>query len=168
MMESNNFDRNQESNATNAQSYPLKWHKFLIYFGLWVGALYGGLYSAWRLFSGTIYGYSGEAASVYAVFPDMKTVDCVFGVLYLLYAAFAIYTRFQLAGFRAEAPGKLTIMYVFSLALQLIYMGVTSFVSGIGITELFGSNVAASLIGAMVGIVINRAYYSKREALFVN
>ncbi len=145
-------------------SYQLKWHKFLIYFGLWAGALINAS-TAFQYFTGTLYGEN--ASAVYAYFGGMKTLDAIIGVVLLAIAAMGIYVRFQLAGFKTGAPNKLIYLYIANLAIPLLYLLAASSITGISFTELI-SDPGASLAVSVAMMIINKIYYGKREALFVN
>lgn len=150
------------------QGYSLKWHKFLIYFGLWAGAL-GNLYSAWMLCSGSIYGSRNMAATVYAYYGQgLHTVDLLVAAGYVALAIFEIYVRFQLAGFKVGAPGKLRALYIASAVLSVLYPVLAASTTGVSFSQLFDASQAGGLIGSVGAIIIHHIYYSKREALFVN
>ncbi len=144
---------------------PMKWHKFLIYFSLWAGALFTFL-------SGVSYltgrQYDGNADQVYSVFSGLKTVDMIFGIIYIAIAIFMIYVRFQLAGFKRGAPGKLISLYVIQLVAIFAYTLVVSVTIHIPWSEIFNFSIIPSLIVSIVMIFVNRYYYSKRAHLFVN
>ena len=144
---------------------PMKWHKFLIYFSLWAGALIN-FFNGLQLLNGSI--YQGNADQVYSVFSGLKTVDMIFGIIYIAIAIFMIYVRFQLAGFKRGAPGKLISLYVIQLVALFAYTLVASVTIHIPWAEIFSSSIIPSLIVSIVMIFVNRYYYSKRAHLFVN
>ena len=83
-------------------------------------------------------------------------------------AIFMIYVRFQLAGFKRGAPGKLISLYVIQLVALFAYTLVASVTIHIPWSEIFNFSIIPSLIVSIVMIFVNRYYYSKRAHLFVN
>ena len=86
-------------NSGDLNDYPMKWHKFLIYFSLWFGAL-ANVVSGLRYITGTVYGADSER--VYSVFPSMKSIDLVMGVILICMAASLI----GLASLRFVRPAE--------------------------------------------------------------
>ena len=154
------------NNGNNSQSEPtMKWHKFLIYFSLWAGAVLC-VFNGFQLLTGSHYG--GQADVVYSYFRGLKLTDMVFGLLYIALAVYMIYVRFQLAGFKQGAPGKLTVVYVVQLVAFLGYALFASSQIGISIGEAMDSSSISSLVVSVVMIFVNRVYYGKRAHMFVN
>lgn len=142
---------------------PMKWFKFLIYFGLWAGAVVNAL-SGFGLLTGGA--YSGAADYVYMVFSGLQAVDVLFGLVMLALAAFGIFTRFRLAGFHKNGPKMLTYTYVFGMAASLLYLvAVFVVVPGIGDYMNFTSYITSS-ITSVIMIFVNKDYFGKRAALF--
>ena len=163
-------DYNSNENNYNTQpDMPMKWHKFLIYFGLWLGAI-GGIGNGIMMLTGAHYTQQGGSPEmVYSRFPGLKTVDVLFAIIYIGVAIWAIYTRFQLAGYKAGAPGKLLALYIMSFAMGIIYAIVGASVIHVSVsTVLSGSSIIGSIVGTIVAVVINNIYYGKRAHLFVN
>ncbi len=156
--------RTSESISPDPGSYKLKWYKFLIYFALWASAVLN-VVSAFAYFTGSIY---GDAANrVYSYYGGMKALDIIMGLILLGLAVFSIYVRFQLAGFKTGAPKKLEYLYIANALIPLLYLLAASSVTGISFTDL-ASGSWGSLAGSVAMVFINRNYFSKREALFVN
>lgn len=150
----------------NENTMPLKWHNFLIYFSLWVGAILTLGYSA-AFFTGSVYGEVGRR--FYLVFPVMQWVDIAYGLVLVGISAFQFYTRFQLAAFRRGAPQKLLILFALSPIIQWPYMIVLSIVTGVSLSHIQSlSRFISELAGAVLFVVLNKIYYDKRKDLFVN
>lgn len=152
------------SSLPRPEDYQLKWHKFLIYFSLWAGALLD-LVNAYSYFTGSMYGEN--AKGVYSYYSGMKTLDIFMGILMLAMAAYCIYVRFQLANYKAGAPKKLEFLYIANAAVMLLYLLAVSGVTKISISDL-ASDAWTQIAGSIAFVFINRAYYNKRAALFVN
>ena len=157
-----------ENNSSYQQELPMRGHGFLIYFSLWAGAV-SVVFSAFRLFTGMDYTQGGLSLDyVYGMYPSLRTVSVVFGAIFLGMAAFTIYTRFQLAGLKSGAPGKLTVVYILNIVLTLLYAMALAGALGIGVTELLDGSIVGQFIGSAAMAIVNGIYYSKRSHLFVN
>ncbi len=148
---------------------PMKWHKFLVYFGLWFGAL-SNLLNGFSQLNGTQ--YDGEAAAVYERFALLQTLDKIFGVLVIALAAFGFYTAYCLLVKKKGAPKLLYIMYAANIVITLGYN-----IAAYAVLKSGGPIVDASavlttgIVGAVFGgimLMVNMIYYKKREHLFVN
>ena len=164
------MDYNSE-NTPAPVNYSLKWHKFLIYFALWAGALIC-IATAGRVMSGQIYVDNGDMSIVdtlYRMYPALKGMGIVFGALYILQAIFMIYTRFQLAKFKAGAPKKLLLVYAINLVLGFgLYIALSS-ITHVSLGEFVsGSDFVSMFAGPIVIIIANKIYYDKRAELFVH
>lgn len=89
----------------NGRQLGMNWFKFIIYVQLFLTSL-GALYNAYQLLSGKIYDNDQgvTAEQIFRLFPSLKTVGFVSGILFLVVAGGAIFTRFQLAGFKKNGP----------------------------------------------------------------
>ncbi len=158
-----------------AQPMKMGWHKFLIYFALWAGAIVNIIqaivtFSGYRYMETTAYGGTINVTELYySYFDGLQAVDMIF---YLILAGISVYqiiTRFSLAGYKASAPKKLTMIYVMVAVWNVLY--IICFLMCVDtkyldVPQLLGT-VIGSLIGSVVMIFINRAYYKKRSHLFV-
>lgn len=155
---------NPGSGASSPSRYPLKWHKFLIYFALWFGAVVN---------AGLAISYMGGTVStaldgaLYARYGAMKTVDVINGAACLAIAVYMIYVRFQLAGFKIGAPRKLILVYTAVLILNLMYLLAVLLITSGSASEIIGQMVVQFIMSAIL-IFANQNYYSKRLELFVN
>ena len=152
------------------KDYPMKWHKFLVYFALWLGVAMNA-YRGVQCLEGKQYDSSGLGARlVYSVLPSMKTADKLLGIALIVLAVVGGIAAVRLLKLRAGAPGWLTALYAANLAVGIGYIiMVISAVSGykVDTTELIEQSVLSTLI-SLIMIVINRIYYKKRADLFVN
>ena len=139
---------------------PMKWHNFLIYFALWAGAVLNivGAFST----------YAQNNALLYDIYGKLRSVDIMYIAASVILAVFIIYTRFQLAGLKATAPGKLTWCYILSIIVTLGYLLGVSAATGIRLAELNIGSTIASVISSIVMMIVNNIYYGKREHMFLN
>ena len=146
----------------------MNWYKFLIYFALFAGAVLN-LVNAIRFLTGSINGSSYEADLLYAMFPSWKTLDIIVGLLLLVTAAFAIYTRFRLSGYYKNGPACLYLTYGLAALSNVVYLiGVSLVISGVGISLTAADIVptVTSIAVSVVMIVVNVVYFNKRKHLF--
>ena len=133
---------NDHSYSPTNTAFGLKWHKFLIYFALWIGGI-GSMISGGMFFmSGCEMGASSSSAALLALY-GVISFACGFCMLVL---------RFSLANFRQGAYKKL-------FAVQLI-----ANVAGL----LLGVVAFSAFLSAMAGCIVTFLYYKKRDELFVN
>lgn len=143
------------------RSYKLGFHKFLVYFWLWVIALadisdVGGYL---ELFN--IPGASFDVVTA-AIFVIM-------GVISLGMAVFIIYARFQIARFKRGAIKKLLTAYTLEICSSLVSYIVTYCIISPSkelILAAFFAAIFVIVIQLLILIAIWR-YYSSREELFV-
>ena len=140
---------------------PMKWHKFQIYFALWLNVVIS-VVSAFSAFTGMQYGEMADR--VYRTFDGLKEMDMLYGMLQLLCAVVAVVVRFRLAAMRRSGIKGLLAMYVLNVAVELLYAVVVGGMIG-AVAEVLGE-MAPSFVGAAAGFFINRAYYKNREVMF--
>jgi len=144
---------------------PMKWFKFLIYFGLFASGILN-LSHGLQLITGSI--YNGDADLVYTAWESMKTLDIIVGILGVALAALAIFTRTRLAGFYKDGPKMILLLYVCAVVVNLVYLiGLNSILPQIVIEK---SGIAESFIGSVVlsvaMVIANKTYFDKRKELF--
>ncbi len=151
-----------------AGDYPMAWFKFLIYFMLFANAAIN-IFTAVTYLTGSV--YLGEdmtmsdVEALYMFYPTAKMIDVIYGVLLIALAAYAIFTRFQLSGFKRRGPFLFILMYVLNLVIGLLH--------GISIMFTFETGLLGfisfvpSIITSVVMIFVNVVYFRKREELFV-
>ena len=151
-----------------AGDYPMAWFKFLIYFMLFANAAIN-IFTAVTYLTGSIYldedMTMSDVEALYMFYPTAKMIDVIYGVLLIALAAYAIFTRFQLSGFKRRGPFLFILMYVLNLVIGLLY--------GISIMFTFETGLLGfisfvpSIITSVVMIFVNVVYFRKREELFV-
>lgn len=148
--------------------YPMNWYKFVIYFALFAGAVINAISGILHL-TGSVWEMQDVSADmVYAVFGGMQAVDIIYGIGAIALAAFDIVTRMHLAKFRKTGPKFLTVCYGVAVGLALLYIILTSAVTGISIGDLVGATEIMQLVVSIVMLVVNVVYFNKRASLFVN
>ena len=148
--------------------YPMNWYKFVIYFALFAGAVINAISGILHL-TGSVWEMQDVSADmVYAVFGGMQAVDIIYGIGAIALAAFNIVTRMHLAKFRKTGPKFLSVCYGVAVGLALLYIILTSAVTGISIGDLVGATEILQLVVSIVMLVVNVVYFNKRASLFVN
>ena len=144
---------------------PMKWFKFLIYFGLFLGALVS-LSTAIDFFTGSV--YDGNADLVYSAFGDLKTLDMLTAVLSLVMAGVAIYARFRLAGYYKNGPMMLVVTYAGGMVITLVYIiGIYAILPSYILESMDTSSYISAMAMSLAMIAANWKYFKKREYLFV-
>ncbi len=148
------------------QEYPLGWHKYLIYFHLWANGIWN-IFGAVKMLTGSLYRWDGSsvASRVYSMYPSLKTLDFVYGMLHIAIGVLFLYTRFRLAAFRRGATKLLIRLYAAIIATMVIYLMALGAIVGV---DTITAGSTGSLGGSVIMIVINYVYYRNRASLFVN
>lgn len=167
---------------------PMKWHIFLVYFGIWAvsfGSFSDGLLSlAGSLGNFTSGVFSAASAqqflndgellstdAFYALYPAMKTLDAVYGALLIALGIFGVVTGFALLKMKKSAPWIFVAFCGCYFGIKMLYtVGMTFVIRGEG--SRFGADavlplVTSALISAAL-VYANYVYYKKRKHLFVN
>ena len=142
----------------------MKWFKFLIYFGLFAGAVLN-LINGIGLVTGSIYEDAKDL--VYAMIEDLEAFDTAMGMFAIFLALMGVVVRFQLSGYKAKAPVALTALYVGALLFNLVYViGLNNILPEIILSEIDFSSTYGSIASSAVMIFVNHTYFKKREHLF--
>ncbi len=149
------------------QQQGMKWHKFLVYFSLWLGAL-ANFGNGIKCMTGMHYGESKDL--VYRVIPELKTPDLLFGLCCIAVGILGICTAVNLLKYKALGPKLLNWTYIFGASSSLIYCIVTSSILSKYHADLSSiyTSAGSGLIVAVVMVIVNSNYYKKRAHLFVN
>ncbi|MBQ8383046.1 MAG: zinc-ribbon domain-containing protein [Clostridia bacterium] len=164
------------ANSLQSPSYSntaaMGWHKFLIYFSIWVsaigniigGILYmtGGLYWAVNPYTGELTNYSDR---MYEYYEGLQGIDIIMGIAFISTGVLLGMARNALANYKESGPKLLMVAYGSAIADNLLY---TMFISSIIDSEAIPDTFIISLIGSLVMTVINYVYYKNRDYMFCN
>ncbi len=153
----------------------MNWHIVLIYFILWLIAfmdLFNGLVGVFGIQVGpTADGGMGFALHVY---PDMAhpQIFILDGVFMLAMCMYAVFVRFQLAGFKRRAPMYLMVLFILNVVESVaytaaLYATVPEMVAAHtaqGNNPLVSTAVIAAL--ALVTAGCTWIYYQRRKEMF--
>lgn len=149
----------------------MKWYKFIIYVQLFLSAL-TGLVNGIKYITGSVYGNASERETVYELFPSMKTVSTITGILMLAAAVVAIIARQKLAGFKHDGPMFYYITCGISIGASLIYcIAAYSELSKYSWLVNTSSYLAGSIIGILISVgllIANIIYFGHRKDMFTN
>ena len=144
---------------------PMKWYKFLIYFGLFASAfsyfvmgimyLTGGIYSSQGVNAEWVYRFAGSS---------LKTIDMLYGVACFALCAYSIVVRQKLANLQVGAPKALNTFYIVNGGATVVYC--LLFMAVYTSTDQITSQIVSAILGMAISIAINNAYFSKRAHLF--
>ncbi len=158
-------DYREWNERERAKNLPKGWFKFLIYFALFANAALCVI-QAILFVTGSVYGKDKDA--VYAVFPNLKTINICICVLLILLAVYCIIVRFRLAGFYRSGPPMLILMHIASIALVVTHMFLVHFNTGYSIADIANNNIIPllSIVENAILCVANYIYFKRRKAMF--
>ncbi|MBQ8350638.1 MAG: zinc ribbon domain-containing protein [Clostridia bacterium] len=161
---------NPKASFHNIGTRGMKWYKFLVWFSLFaaaISALYNFGYYLSIYWVGLLHGDLDE------LFPQVEEIDMpfflttfasfmLFAIMYLAFAALALFTRSKLVKYKKDAPRYIVGLYVASALLSFGQLVLDS---------IMGISVGSSIIGmitAFVMAVLNYNYFENRSDLFIN
>ena len=158
---------------SHSRSYQLmvapskKWFNFVIYIQLFLSAAGNALIGILDIFG---VGYENDGNGFYKLnydyFPNgMRTYHIVFGIICIVIAAYCLFTRWQLAGYKKKGP----LFYLVSIGVMTVVNFTGSVIKMMIIDDY--SWVTSYLLGLVLGIVVialNNKYFKRRSYLFVN
>ena len=159
-----------EHNLVQGTNDPgMKWFNFIIWIQLFLTALLG-LINGIRLISGGVYGKN--ASAVYNTFGGLKVLDVIVGILFLLIAVAAVFVRFQLAGFKMNAPRLYLILLITIVSVTLVYYVIAGIIltkdSRLSFSDILEPSTVVSMATSLVLVFVNMVYFEKRKHLFIN
>lgn len=153
----------------------MNWHVALIYFILWLMAfmdLFNGLVGVFGVQAApTADGGIGFALHTY---PDMThpQIFILDGVFLLLMSMYAVFVRFQLAGFKRRAPVYLMILFLLNVAESIAFTAALYAL----VPDMVAANIErgsnpliSTAVNATVSLVtagLTWIYYQRRKELF--
>ena len=155
-----------QSQQAGTPAFGMGWFKFTIYVQLFLNALL-------MLINGVSYltgsGYGEYKDTVYLLYPSLKAVDICLGIVSILFAVYAIFTRMQLAKFKKNGPLFLYILLGGHIALGILSNVITILIVGSGGVSAYNmGRIFGQVTGVVILLVIDIIYFQKRKSLFVN
>ena len=146
-----------DAHGRSASALPMKWHKFLIYFLLLLGALIF-LIRGFGNLSDCFDGAEGTPAFAVRLFAGV----CLLGI-----AALQLAARAALARFSRRGPKMAVAVYV-SMAVQSAFILAARQMRAVELDAAIAGAVEMGCVVSALLAVCNRAYYRRRAAMFVN
>lgn len=145
--------------------HPMNWYKFLIYFALFAGAFFNVSYAVLYM-TGKIYETQNvDSMTVYYLYPNVKPVDIVYGILLIALAVFMVMTRFQLSGLKKNGPKMIVALYGINIAMVIVYSIAISCTTDY---MAFNASTIGQCVIPIVMAVVNKVYFDRRKDIFVN
>jgi hypothetical protein len=141
----------------------MKWHKVLVFF-LWFGAALNLLSGISYLIGGL---YSDSLFDVYAIYPELRLFELVYGVAIIAFGIFQFFMRGRLKGLYKGAPKLLMANYVLLIVLNVAASVIPAVIAP-EFVDLDYALLIGNVIGCFVGMAINIPYYKKRDIMFDN
>ncbi|MCQ2081214.1 MAG: zinc ribbon domain-containing protein [Lachnospiraceae bacterium] len=148
--------------AAYAYDTPLNWAKFLGYFALWLSALLnfiGGV----SAFGGSQYG--DLKGLVYNIFPGMRAVDIIYGLLCIALAGLGGYCAYGIIMHKKFVVNYIPLLYAAAAGIVFVYSLVATIVVG---QSCFSASIIVNIIVSVVMVFVNSVYFNKRKHIFVN
>lgn len=144
--------------------HPMNWYKFLIYFALFAGAFFNVSYAVLYM-TGKIYETQNvDSMTVYYLYPNVKPVDIVYGILLIALAVFMVMTRFQLSGLKKNGPKMIVALYGINIAMVIVYSIAISCTTDY---MAFNASTIGQCVIPIVMAVVNKVYFDRRKDIFV-
>lgn len=152
-----------EQKSRTEKPLGLRWMKFFTVFILLCTALSNG-YDGYSIFKDIIL----DSQGYFAALPAYKMLNIIYGCCYIVLTIFTLAVRHDLNEYKAGAPEKARILYFIQILFYLWSLFLASKISGQQISELITYYALMTVSGDLILIIINSAYFKKREHLFVN
>ena len=146
---------------------PMKWHKFLIYFALWAGAILNGI-SGIQMLSGALHTDNLMLWGLYGLSAGLQAFYIVSGVLQIGLGVLQICARMALARLSRRGPRMIVWTYASAVILNVLVIFLASILFGLPINILMDWTMWLILIEGALMTWANQVYYRKRAAMFVN
>lgn len=144
--------------------HQMGWYKFLIYFALFAGAFFNVCYAVLYM-TGKIYETQNvDPMAVYYLYPNVKPVDIVYGILLIALAVFMVITRFQLSGLKKNGPKMIVALYGINIAMVIVYSIAISCTTDY---MAFNASTIGQCVIPIVMAVVNKVYFDRRKDIFV-
>lgn len=151
--------------GSDGNRYGIGWMKFLLYFSFFATA-FTNFVSAIMLFTGATYGE--DLAYVREFFPEIRTLDIIYGFFVLIFSVGAIFIRFRISGLKKDAMKWYLILFVSGLAIGYIYLIACAIIVGASPAETIAEEIGGDIASIVIFAVNYGVYFKHRECVFVN
>lgn len=170
--------RQKKSMYSSQSQHSMKWYNFIVYFDLYfMAAIF--VYRAYLVLNENLL-YNGHAKEVYKVFPSLETLDCVYGVYWMLFAVYTLFVCYMLQSKKKQSPSLYMSIIIIPLISVIAYRFLTyrtihiKKIGSMAIQEylpIIEFNSFFWIISILITVLYLRAvkvYFNKRKDLFVN
>lgn len=165
------WEANNYSYETNnyQPELPMKWYKFVIYFQLFFSGFFA-IVTALRTMTGNIYGVGSDVSALYEAFPALRSTNIFFGILWIVYAVFAVFfVRKHLVDYKSNAIILLLICYVISPIIDTVHLVIQMGIVHLSFSDIGGaSQIMGQWIGIIILVILSYIYFNKRKHMFTN
>lgn len=145
----------------------MKWYKFVVNVQLFL-SMFVCLYNAITYFTGTVDGTKEQWEVIYTVYPKLKILNIIFGVIQLLYIGFLAVIRYRLVKFKKNAPTLYIINFLIQIILEFAWFTILATYTGMNSDD--SSSIAAGMIvknfWVVIYLLLNMVYFKKRKFMF--
>lgn len=159
------MQQNTYAVPVNNTALGMKWFKFIIWVQLFLNAI---LNVREGIIGLTGAQYDGMAERVYRFYENLKIYDTIYGVAVILLAAYAIWVRFKLSGFKKDGPMMYFICLGANIVIPLIYIALFCSETNLSIGDALSNGSSTTIVGCFVMLIVNIVYFKNRKHLFVN
>ena len=151
--------------ATDPKAYKLKWHKVFIAL-LLISGIIRIIYSVQMITGWNLYIIDKVNATefAYLLYPGLKVLNIAFGAIDLATAVLSYFVSFWLIKYRKKALKWLGILILVWAVSRVLYSVGASIIFKKNFFE--GQSFINTMLGYLIGGVINWVYYSRRKELF--
>ena len=149
-----------KENSISQILYPMKWFKFMIYFLLWVTAIWNILVGYECILKVVKIGYQFWNLS--------RSIDFIYGIAMISVGISLIITRFKLAKYKSIGLQMYYFTHGIYIGVYFVYNLFVYYMAGIG--EINGELMDACIVTIVHVVVwrLNDAYFHKRKLWFCN
>lgn len=148
--------------AAEVREMPMKWHKFLVYFWLWLKSVLYFFAGIGGIFGGTV---DDEGEAVRDALTAQSAVNIGSGVCFLLLSALGFYAAYKLLHMDRKAPKIYYILLIAGVVFAVL-RDIAYALLGVENTDFIDAAFTFAIFGGIA--VLQYVYYKKREHLFVN
>lgn len=153
----------------DTSKYHMNWYKFLIYFGLFAGALVNFSIGITLITGDYYFVQTGEltADMVYGTFGSaLKDIDQLYGMGAITMAVISIVLRNMLAGYRKRTLKYVNFLYGGMFAINVLY--ILAVIATIDEWVPMATSVFLAIAIHAFMWWANNKYFNKRSAIFIN
>lgn len=149
----------------------MRWYNFLIWFGLYAGAVLNML-EGLRMITGKMYQISGYSPEkIYQVFPLLRYANIFFGICLFALGLFCVNVRISLRRFEKKGPAKYYILLIGINVIQIAGLVVYALLGkkyGVAVNNAGISDILMQAGAGLIVLAVSYIYFSNRKHLFTN